>query len=62
MLNDGEWHMLEEIRQKTRMDDNQIQSVIEFLKAYNFIVMDAAKKKMKLDETVRKFLAHTTTS
>ncbi|MDH5755013.1 MAG: hypothetical protein OEY95_07435 [Candidatus Bathyarchaeota archaeon] len=54
--------MLEEIRQKTRMDDNQMQSVIEFLKAYNFIVMDAAKKKMKLDETVQKFLTHTTTS
>ncbi|MDH5460491.1 MAG: hypothetical protein OEW71_05610 [Candidatus Bathyarchaeota archaeon] len=54
--------MLEEIRQKTRMDDNQMQSVIEFLKAYNFIVMDATKKKMKLDETVQKFLTHTTTS
>ena len=62
MLNDGEWHMLEVIQQKTKMDNNQIQSIMEFLKAYNFIVMDEAKKKMKLDKTVQKFLTHTTTS
>jgi len=62
MLNDGKWHMLEEIQQKTKMDKNQIQPIIEFLEEYNFIVMDEAKKKIKLDKTVQKFLTHTTTS
>ena len=62
MLNDGKWHMLEEIQQKTKVDDNQIQSVIEFLKVYNFIVTGEAKKKIKLDKIVQKFLTHTTTS
>ena len=54
--------MLEEIQQKTKMDGNQIQPIIEFLKAYHFIVMDETKKKMKLDKTVQKFLTHATTS
>lgn len=62
MLNDGKWHMLGEIQQKTKVDNNQIQPMIEFLKAYNFIVMDEAKKKIKLEKTVQKFLTHTTTS
>ncbi len=62
MLDDGKWHVLEEIQQKTKMDKNQIQPMIEFLKAYNFIVMDEAKKKIKLDKTVQKFLTHATTS
>lgn len=62
LLNDGEWHMLEEIQQKARMDKNQIQRITEFLKEYNFIAMDETKKKVKLDKIVQKFFTQTATS
>jgi len=61
-LNDGEWHTLKEIQQKAKLNENQIQQLIDFLKEYNFITIDEAKKKIKLDETVQKFLAETSTS
>jgi len=54
--------MLEEIQQKARMDKNQIQRITEFLKEYNFIAVDEAKKKVKLDEIVQEFLTQTATS
>lgn len=48
--------MLEEIRQKTKLNDNQIQQITTFLKEYEFVEMDEAKKEMKLEEAVKKFL------
>lgn len=48
--------MLEEIRQKTKLNDNQIQQITTFLKEYEFVEMDETKKEMKLEEAVKKFL------
>jgi len=39
-----------------KLNDNQIQQIATFLKEYEFITMDEAKKEMKLEEPVRKFL------
>jgi len=39
-----------------KLDENQTQQTIAFLKEYNFVVADETKKKIKLNEEVRKFL------
>ncbi len=62
MLNDGQWHTLKEIQQKTKTDTNQILQIVEFLKEYDFITANAEKKKIRLDKTVQKFLTQTVTS
>ena len=49
--------MLEEIRQKMKLDDDQMKQIAAFLKEYEFIAIDETKREMKLEETVRKFLA-----
>jgi transcription initiation factor IIE alpha subunit len=62
MLIDGKWHTPKEIQQKTKLDKNQIQQVITFLKRYRFISVDKMTRKVILDKTVQKFLAQKSTS
>ena len=62
ILYDGKWHTLYEIQQKTKLDKNQIQQVIEFLKKYGFISVDEMARKAILDKTVQKFLAQKSNS
>jgi DNA-binding IclR family transcriptional regulator len=61
MLSDGQWHLLEEIQQKTELDKDKTRQVTVFLKKYSFIVLDEAKKRIRLEETVRNFLTQTAT-
>jgi len=62
ILVDGKWHALKEIKQKTKLNRNQIQQVIEFLERYGFISVDKMAKKIRLDKSVEKFLAKNSTS
>jgi len=62
VLNDGQWHTLKEIQQKTELNKNQIHQITRFLKEYNFIIVDETNKEIKLEEAVRKFLTQTATS
>jgi hypothetical protein len=61
-LKDGQWHAIEEIREKMKLNENQVQQIITFLSEYNFVIINQAEKKVKLEETIRRFLTHTTTS
>jgi DNA-binding IclR family transcriptional regulator len=61
ILSDGQWHLLEEIQQKTELDKDKTRQVMVFLKKYSFIVLDEAKKRIRLEETVRNFLTQTAT-
>jgi len=61
ILVDGKWHALKEIKQKTKLNKNQIQQVIEFLERYGFISVDEMAGKIRLDKSV-KFLAQNSTS
>jgi DNA-binding IclR family transcriptional regulator len=61
ILVDGRWHTLREIQQKTKLDENQIRQVIEFLEKYNFVMMDKMRRKIILDKTVQKFLSQKST-
>jgi hypothetical protein len=56
ILKDGQWHMLEEIQRKMKLNNNQIKQIAVFLKEYEFVTIDDVRKEMKLEETVRKFL------
>jgi len=48
--------MLEEIQQKMRLNNSQIQQIVAFLKEYDFVTIDDVKKEMKLEKAVRKLL------
>jgi len=62
MLNDGEWHALQTIRRKMKLDRNQIQQIALFLEEYEFVTFDETKNKIRIEEDVRKFLAKEATS
>lgn len=62
ILVDGKWHALKEIKQKTKLNKNQIQQVIEFLERYGFISVDKMARRIRLDESVEKFLSENSTS
>lgn len=62
ILNDGKWHTLEGIRREMNLNKNQIQQIAGFLEEYEFAAIDETKKKMKIEEAVRKFLAQEATS
>jgi DNA-binding IclR family transcriptional regulator len=62
MLNDGKWHTLEGIRKEMKLNKDQIQQIALFLEEYEFVAIDETKKKMRIEEPVRKFLAHEVTS
>jgi len=61
ILSDGKWHTLGEIRQKVKVNENHIQRIAEFLKEYEFILLDEEKKKVKLDKDAMKFLTNSAT-
>lgn len=62
LLEDGQWHMLGDVQKKTRLNEDQIQQIVAFLKEYQFITTDDAKDKIKLQEAVSKFLKRNVTS
>lgn len=62
MLVDGKWHALKEIKQKTKLNKNQIQQVIDFLERYGFISVDRMARKIRLEKSVEKIVAQNSTS
>lgn len=61
-LFDGKWHTPEEIQRKTKLDENQIQQVMEFLERYGFISVDKITSKVKIDKSAQKFLVQKSNS
>jgi DNA-binding IclR family transcriptional regulator len=62
ILNDGEWHTLQRIRRKMKLNKEQIQQIALFLEEYEFVTIDETKNKIRIEEAVRKFLTEETTS
>lgn len=62
ILRDGKWHGLEQIRKDMGLNRNQVRQVAEFLKQYEFITFDEAKKKVRLEEAAKEFLARKATA
>jgi len=62
ILNDGQWHSIEDIKLTEKLNDSQSKAITKFLSVYDFITLDEENKKMKLKETARKFLTQGATS
>lgn len=62
LLCDGEWHTLEGVQRKTNLNRKQLQQVAVFLEKYEFVTMDETRKRIRVDEAVRKFLTQKVTS
>ncbi|MEM1566479.1 MAG: hypothetical protein QW510_05290 [Candidatus Bathyarchaeia archaeon] len=55
-LVDGRWHTRKEILEKAKLKPKQLETVISFLEEYGFIIVDAAKGVVRLNESFRKLL------
>lgn len=53
--------MIQDVRSKMRLSENQIKRITEFLREYQFIEVDKTKERLKLKDTVRSFLFQTVT-
>jgi DNA-binding IclR family transcriptional regulator len=62
MLSDGKWHMLMEIRERAKVDEEQIKQIIDFLKEYDFIAWDEREKRVRLKKMAQQFLAQKTSA
>jgi hypothetical protein len=62
MLNDGKWHTLDEIQQRMKLKENDVQQIAEFLKEYNLIILEETKKAIKLEENARRFFSSNSSS
>jgi len=56
LLENGKWHNLKEIREKTKLNNLKVKSVTKFLLEYNFIKLDEGEQKIKLAQSMKKFL------
>jgi DNA-binding IclR family transcriptional regulator len=61
MLSDGEWHGLEEVRKEMGLSRSQVRQIMGFLKQYEFVTFDEAKKKVRLEEATKEFLTRMAT-
>lgn len=56
VLADGKWHTKREILEKAKLEPRQLETITHFLKDYGFIIVDAAKDMVRLNENFRRLL------
>jgi DNA-binding IclR family transcriptional regulator len=56
LLENGKWHYLKDIEKSTQLNSSKVENVTEFLANYNFVKLDKAKQKVKLDPPTNRFL------
>jgi hypothetical protein len=56
LLENGKWHHLKDIEKKTHLNSVKVENVTKFLAMYNFVKLDEAKQKVKLDPPTNRFL------
>jgi len=56
LLENGKWYHLKDIEKETQLDSVKVENVTKFLAKYNFVKLDEAKQKVKIDPPTRKFL------
>ncbi|MGB9684766.1 MAG: hypothetical protein ACPL1Z_07565 [Candidatus Bathyarchaeales archaeon] len=55
-LADGKWHTKEEMQEKTKFKNEEIEKIIKFLKDYKIITVDEKSDRIRIDEEFRKLL------
>lgn len=56
LLENGEWHYLKDIEKKTHFDSCKVETVTKFLASYNFVELDEAEQRVKIDPPTNRFL------
>jgi len=56
LLENGKWHYLKDIEEKTHLNSGKVENVTKFLAKYSFVKLDEAKQKVKLDSPMNRFL------
>lgn len=56
LLENGKWHHLKDIEEKTQINSHKVKNITNFLAKYNFVKLDDIEQKVKLDPPTRKFL------
>jgi len=55
ILNNGDWHRLTEVAEKTGTQKSKIELISSFLSAYDFLEYDKKTKKIKLSTEMQDF-------
>jgi len=55
-LVDGKWHTRQELMEKTKLTEDELSKVLNFLCAYGFIHLCTQKPQVKATESILKFL------
>jgi len=55
ILNNGDWHRLTEVAEKTGTQESKIELISSFLSAYDFLEYDKKTKKIKLSTELQDF-------
>jgi transposase len=50
------------LQKETKLNENQVQQVIAFLKEYQFVTTNDTKEEIRLHEAVRRFLTQNVTT
>ena len=56
LLENGKWHNLKDIEEKTQINGYKIKNITDFLAKYNFVTLDDLEQKVKLDPPTKRFL------
>ncbi len=56
LLENGKWHHLKDIEEKTQLTTHKVKSITDFLAKFNFVKLDDMEKNVKLNLPTRKFL------
>lgn len=59
LLDDGRPHGLEELRRGTKLNEQQINEVADFLIKYGFAKVNPESKKIMLDKSFEQLMAQT---
>jgi hypothetical protein len=56
LLENGKWHSIKDIPTETKLNPCKVEHVTRFLQQYNFIKINEAAQKIKLNPPMSKFL------
>ena len=56
LLENGKWHKIQVIPKETKLNPSKVEQVTKFLEQYNFIKINKATQKIKLNKQMDEFL------
>ncbi len=62
LLSDGQWHDMDDVRKRLMLNADQFKQTVKFLKEYDFVEIDQANHRLKIEKTAGEFLAQKSTS